>query len=157
MSRDRRSSRVLPRRGRGSRAFTLVEVLAALVLVGVVLPVAMRGVSLALAAADTARHHTEAATLAESKLGEWEATGGWATAGDAGDFGPDAPDYRWTCTRTAADFDTTALNLTVAWTQAGRPRSLTLTTLVADAGTAAASVSASPSGASPSGSGGAAP
>ena len=37
------------------RGFTLIEVLATLVLLGIVMPVAMRGVSLALAASSIAR------------------------------------------------------------------------------------------------------
>ena len=50
--------------------FTLVEVLATLVLMGIVIPVAMHGVSIAMSAASNARKTAEAATLAETKLNE---------------------------------------------------------------------------------------
>ena len=50
------------------RGFTLVEVLATLVLLGIILPIAMRGVSMAMAAASNARRTAEATSLAEAKL-----------------------------------------------------------------------------------------
>lgn len=80
-------------RGRG--AFTLVEVLASLVLVGVILPAAMAGVSLAMGMEETARGRTEAAVLAGSKLAELTATGAWQTAETEGDFGEHRPAYSW--------------------------------------------------------------
>src|SRR5690348_6677471 len=64
-------------RGAGRQGFTLVEVLAALVILGIVLPVAMRGVSLSLAAASNAKHMNVAAQLADQKLNEVVLTSGW--------------------------------------------------------------------------------
>ena len=61
-----RRSQLRPRRA----GFTLIEVLAALVLIGVVLPVAMKGVSIAMQAASHARHTGEAVELARHKLTE---------------------------------------------------------------------------------------
>src|SRR5688500_7535196 len=55
---------------RHHRGFTLAEVLATLVLVGLVLPAVMKGISLALAASDDARRRVEAVGLAENKLTE---------------------------------------------------------------------------------------
>jgi prepilin-type N-terminal cleavage/methylation domain-containing protein len=78
------------------RAFTLIEVLATIALLGIVLPVAMQGVSIATGIASTARHRSEAGALAQSKLGELLATQQWANGGVlSGDFGQDWPDYRW--------------------------------------------------------------
>ena len=64
----------------GRAGFTLVEVLATLVLLGIVVPVAMRGVSVALAAAQTAKRTAEATSLAQSKLNEMIADGSWQTS-----------------------------------------------------------------------------
>lgn len=86
----------LPRRTGG---FTLIEVLAALMLMAVVLPVAMQGVSIATAAASSARHRNEAAALAQSKMDEllasMQAQQQQANTNMSGDFGEDWPDYQW--------------------------------------------------------------
>ena len=124
--------------GHRATAFTLVEVLAALVLVAIILPVAMRGISLATAAAGEARRQTEAGSLAEAKLNELLATGGWQSSDLAGDFRPDRPDYQWAAellqwegvgSQTATP-SLRQLSVSVAWTSRGRPRAVTLTTLV---------------------------
>jgi prepilin-type N-terminal cleavage/methylation domain-containing protein len=124
----------MPTPGRNvRRGFTLIEVLATLVLLGIVLPVAMRGLSVALAAAGTARHTSEAAVLAEAKLNELAAaaaTGGAASG--SGDFGDEAHGYRWTATTAAADLNLTELSVTVSWLERGAERSLVVTTLVGD-------------------------
>jgi prepilin-type N-terminal cleavage/methylation domain-containing protein len=78
------------------RAFTLIEVLATIALLGIVLPVAMQGVSIATGIASTARHRSEASALAESKMNELIITQQWANGGTlSGDCGPDFPEYTW--------------------------------------------------------------
>src|SRR5256885_14718355 len=76
-----------------ARGFTLIEVLATLVLLAIVLPVSMRGVSVALSLAEKARHTSEAASLADAKLNELITSGGAVSA--QGDFGADWPGYHW--------------------------------------------------------------
>ena len=116
---------------RRARGFTLVEVLAAIVLTAIVLPVAMEGISLATSVADAARNRTEAAGLARSKLAELQVTRGWQAGNLSGDFGEDFPKYRW-----RADFapwnSTTLqqLDVRVTWNAAGREMSVTVSTLV---------------------------
>lgn len=78
------------------RAFTLIEVLATIALLGIILPVAMQGVSVATGIASTARHRSEAGALAQAKLAELVVTQQWENGGAlGGDFGSDWPDYRW--------------------------------------------------------------
>src|SRR5689334_555698 len=90
---------------RGVRpAFTLVEVLATVVLMGIVLPVAMRGISIALAAASNSRHVAEASALADSQLNQLVAEGINNIGDSSGDFSPDHPEYRWTCQTAARDY-----------------------------------------------------
>src|SRR3954453_3932771 len=74
--------------------FTLIEVLATLVLLGIALPVAMRGTTIALSAASRAKHTAEASALAESKLTELTTviTSGQLPGAASGDFAPDHPD-----------------------------------------------------------------
>ena len=113
------------------RGFTLVEVLASLVLVAIILPPVMKGMSLALTAAALARQRVEAASLAESKLAELVATGAWQEGDSSGDFGSDWPDYRWSAT--VEDWEGTIVrqvDLSVLWKARGTERHVTLTTLV---------------------------
>jgi len=112
------------------RAFTLIEVMATLVLLGIVLPVAMRGISVALAASENARHMSEAATLGQAKLNEIVSTGEWATMSTSGDFGTDWPAYQWTCQTVPRDYNVTELVLTVNWLQRGQTRSLNVSSMV---------------------------
>ena len=112
--------------------FTLVEVLATLVLLGIVIPVAMRGVSVALGAADKAKHMSEAASLGQAKLNELVSTGDWQGSGSSGDFGTDWPDYRWSFQTAARDFNVTELVLTVAWNERGSERNLNISTMISE-------------------------
>ncbi len=81
---------------RRRRGFTLIEVLAALMLLAIALPVVMQGITLASSAGSLAKRRTEAGGLAESKLNELVATNAWQSNSLSGDFGPDWPDYTWT-------------------------------------------------------------
>ncbi|HUS57233.1 MAG TPA: prepilin-type N-terminal cleavage/methylation domain-containing protein [Planctomycetota bacterium] len=119
------------RHSRRRAAFTLVEVLAALVLAAIVLPVAMRGISLATMAASNAKHQMEAASLAEAKLAELGVSGNWQMSNLAGDCGRDWAEYRWA--GELSDWgDNTLRQLTVSvyWTARGSERAVSLTTLV---------------------------
>jgi prepilin-type N-terminal cleavage/methylation domain-containing protein len=120
----------LPRRRR--RAFTLVEILATLTLIAIVLPAVMTGISLDLAAADQARHESEAASLARTKMSELVLAGEWRQAAESGDFGEDRSAYRWTAEATDWEGDARLrqLAVTVLWTSRGRDHAVTLTTLV---------------------------
>ena len=113
------------------RGFTLVEVLASLVLVAIILPVAMKGLALATGLAELARQRREAGALAETLLAESVATGEWQEGGQAGDFAPEHPQYGWTVD--VQDWEGTYLrqvDVRVQWTARSQERSVTLTTLV---------------------------
>jgi general secretion pathway protein I len=115
--------------------FTLVEVLAAMLLIAIVLPAVMQGITLATKAGSTARARTEAAGLGQSKLAELVATGQWQDGSLAGDFSPDWPAYRWEATTQAWSQDTAGaglqeIDLRVIWMARGQEESVTLSTLV---------------------------
>jgi len=119
----------------GRRGFTLIEILVTLVLVAIILPVAMSGISLALRVANESRRQTEASALAETKMAEIVAGQQWNSASLSGDFAPDWPEYRWTAQFT--DWQSTRegpqlrqLDVQVLWKRRGQDRSVTLTTLV---------------------------
>ncbi len=119
------ASRRPPRRG-----VSLVEVLATLVLVGIVLPAAMQGVTLSLRAAQVARHQQEATMLAEARLGEIHAARDASMFTGAGDFGIEWPEYRWECQSMPAEFGLSEVTVTVYWQERGLERSVALTSLV---------------------------
>jgi prepilin-type N-terminal cleavage/methylation domain-containing protein len=116
--------------GLAGRGFTLPEVLATLVLIGIVLPVVMRGVSLAMAASSHARYVAQAASLAEAKLTELVTTGQWTLSGTSGDFGPEWPQYRWIDQVYGFEFGASEIVLQVFWTERGAEQSLNVATIV---------------------------
>jgi prepilin-type N-terminal cleavage/methylation domain-containing protein len=118
-----------------ARGFTLVEVLATLVLLGIVLPALMKGATIALSAAELARHMTEASDLARSKLNDLVAENLWDQASN-GDFSPDYPQYKFQVTNNPLnDNGLYNVQVTVTWSEAGKERKLTQTTLVYDTST----------------------
>jgi prepilin-type N-terminal cleavage/methylation domain-containing protein len=75
------------------KAFTLIEVLATLLLMAIVLPAVMQGVSIALASASNARQRTEAAQVAQSQLALLLATTQWNGGILAGDVQSNGSTY----------------------------------------------------------------
>ncbi len=105
-------------------------------LVAIVLPVAMQGISLALRLSGDARQRSEAATLARGKLDELIATADWQSGPFAGDFSPNQTQYQWTATvQPWIDGTMTEVDLKVSWTARSQQKSVTVSTLV-DSGTA---------------------
>jgi len=126
-----KGAKALQRECRQQRAFTLVEVLVTLALMAIILPVAMKGISLATTTAGLAKQRMEAASLAETKLAEILVTGAWQNGNLSGDFGPDWPQYRWVAE--VRDWEAATLrriDVRVQWTARGSERSVTLTTLL---------------------------
>src|SRR5260221_7474921 len=98
MSRSRKQMR--ERRCRGSRAsrtgFTLIEMLAAMLFMAIVIPVALQGLRIASRAGAVAGRKGVAVQLAESKLNELIVTGQWHNSGQGGACGAQWPGYQWT-------------------------------------------------------------
>lgn len=117
-------------RQHSSRGFTLIEVLAALLVIGIVLPVAMEGISLAVNAGSSARRRTEAAALAESKLAEIALTPTLTDGSTAGEFGPAHPDYRWNVQVLTRDSIIQEATVIVTWTERGAEAALALSTFI---------------------------
>jgi general secretion pathway protein I len=119
------------RRASGARGFTLIEVLATLLLMTIALPVIMHGISLATSAGSLAKRRTEAASLTNSKLNELVATGQWQSGQLSGDFGTDWPDYTWSAQLNDYDGTNKQLDVTVNWIgRGGEQEAMTLSTLV---------------------------
>lgn len=120
------SFRALYRRG-----LTLAEVLATIAVIAIVIPIAMKGVSVATSLASATRLRTEATCLAQGKLDELIATGEWETAGLSGDFGAQWPMFRWEAAVNDWDeVDVRLVEVRVTWLSRGQERDVTLSTLL---------------------------
>lgn len=111
--------------------FTLIEVMAAILFVAIILPTAMRGISLATSMISDASKSRLAVMLAEQKICEILLEDNLAASSQSGDFDGDYDGFNWSCTTEATDIASlTELNLTVTWRHREYERSLTLTTFV---------------------------
>ncbi len=117
-----------------SRArFTLVEVLVALLVTAVVVPVALRALLTVRALDEAAAYQRQAADLADYKLRELVATSAWTEADTSGDFGTDYPGYAWELTTdswTAGEVALRRLDLAVSGPARSGRTTIMLTTLV---------------------------
>jgi prepilin-type N-terminal cleavage/methylation domain-containing protein len=116
---------------RRSGGFTFIELLATVVLIGIIMPVAMHSIALCASLGGQARRQIEAASLAGTRLTELTVSDDWKTSQKDGDFGDDWPGYRWTAEVSSwTDSTMSQLDLTVFWQARGKEQSVTLSTLV---------------------------
>jgi hypothetical protein len=106
-------------------------VLAAMVFLGVLIPVVIEGLGVASRAGEVAERKTIASQLAANKLNEMVVTGDWESGQNSGDFGLDWPGYNWELQNGTWSVDSmTELNLVVSYQVQGRDYFVRLTTLV---------------------------
>ena len=84
-----------PRSGR-SAGFTLAEVLAALMFMAIVIPVAVQGLRIASRAGEVAQRKDQAARVAERVLNEHIVTTNWNQSVQSGTLLEGGLQYRWT-------------------------------------------------------------
>ncbi len=120
-------------RQRRRRGVSLVEVLAALALIGAVAPSLNRAWLISMTAAGRSTDEVTAVGLADSRLAESVAAGGLSDGEDSGVFEEPYGDYRWRCERRpwAGDNRLTQVDVTVTWTRRGKEFRTTVTTLAA--------------------------
>jgi prepilin-type N-terminal cleavage/methylation domain-containing protein len=111
------------RRSVASPGFTLIEVLITMLLLSILVPVLMEGLSLSLHAASNSRHKTEAANIAQDELNMLVSTGEWNT-NPQGTVG----DYNWKCQSADQDYGLSQVQLTVSWLERGQTREFTVST-----------------------------
>jgi type II secretory pathway pseudopilin PulG len=114
--------------------FTLAEVLAALVFMAIVIPVALEGLSIASRAGEVAARKSEAALVAERMLNESLVTTNWNTGVQSGTLRQGTRDLRWTLRNDIWKQDPNQsvmrlLSVEVAFDAQGREYSVRLSTL----------------------------
>lgn len=85
-----------PGADRACAGFTLAEVLAALLFMAIVIPVAVQGLRIASRAGSVAERKAVAARLADTKLNELIVTGQWQSAAQKGTIDEGWQSYPWT-------------------------------------------------------------
>lgn len=80
---------------RAAAAFTLAEVLAALVFMAIVIPVAVQGLRVANLAGQVAVRKATAARLADRVMNELVVTRQWQNASPSGTINEENLEYRW--------------------------------------------------------------
>src|SRR5205085_5019430 len=84
------------RQNGSASAFTLAEVLAALVFMAILIPVALEGLSIASRSGEVAARKSEAAIVADSVLNESIITTNWNTSLQNGTVRQRLHDFQWT-------------------------------------------------------------
>ena len=117
------------------KGFTLIEALAALMLVAVVLPFAIRGISMSAQGAAATDQRATAMMLAQTQLEEAMLAEAWKFGDSEGAFdeiyGPESERYTWSLTvEEWINTNFRELTLTVTWTSAGQEKKVDLKTVV---------------------------
>ncbi len=119
---------------RAQSGFTLAEVLAALVFMAIVIPVALEALSVASRAGEVAARKAEAALAAERILNEALVTTNWSQSVQNGTIRQGIRDFRWTLRNVPWNEDTfqnamRLLSVEVSYSVQGRNHTMRLATL----------------------------
>jgi hypothetical protein len=116
-------------------AFTLAEVLAALLFMAIVIPVAMEGLHIASLTGTVAQRKGEAARVAQRLLAETMVTTNWNQSGQSGTVTEGQRQFRWAIRNDPWNYDPNQnamrqLSVEVFFTAQGREYSVRMTTLM---------------------------
>lgn len=123
----------IPRR-LANRAFTLAEVLAAMMFMAIVIPVAMQGLRIASLAGEVGQRKLVAARIGNRVLNELKVTGQLANSTQSGSVTEGGIAYSWSVRDAAWNEDTTSpmtlATLTVNYPAQDKTYSVVLSTLI---------------------------
>jgi type II secretory pathway pseudopilin PulG len=119
---------------RARRAFTLAEVLAAMLFMAIVIPVAMQGLRIASLAGEVSQRKVVAARIGNKILNELKVTGQLQSSGQSGVVKEGALQYQWSVRSQMWTEDTTSpmrlVTLTVTYVAQGKNYEVHLSTLL---------------------------
>jgi len=116
---------------RARAGFTLAEVLAAMLFMAIVLPVAVAGLRIASLAGEVGSRKAVACRIADRVLNEAVVTGQLNKGSQSGTIHEGVLDYRWTMTIEPSGLDTLrAATVEVTFPAQGRDYDVSVTTLV---------------------------
>ena len=123
------------RRGTRAAGFTLAEVMAAMVFMAILIPVALEGLSIASRAGEVAVRKSEAALVAERLLNENVVTTNWNQSSQNGTLRQGVRDFRWSMRNDPWNQDANVstmrlLSVEVKFDVQGRDYSVRMSTLV---------------------------
>lgn len=131
----RRGAASAPYRRRAQRGFTLAEVLAALMMMAIIIPVAMEGMSVASRAGILAQRKAAAMRVAERVLNELIIEGQTQQASSGGTVADGDTNYPWSMTSETWPEDAMLqMTVTVTFTVQGNPYDVSVSTLMPPAG-----------------------
>lgn len=115
-----------------AKGFTLIEILAALLLIGLVLPAVMKGISLVSILASDSDHKYEALDLAQTKMAEVLLEESWQNSSSlTARFENEYEDYEWGLDVSDwTEAGVKQVDVFVYWQQRNRQRQIQLSTLV---------------------------
>lgn len=119
-----------PSAARATRGFTLIEVLAALLLMAIIVPVAMQAMSVATRAGVLGQRKAAAMRVADRLLNELIVTGEASQASNSGTIAEGDASYNWTlASQTWTEDAMVQLTVTVNFTVQGDSFAVTASTL----------------------------
>jgi general secretion pathway protein I len=117
--------------GSRRRGFTLMEVLAAIMILAIVVPSLMKAYTICGSIAALSRQRAEALSIAQSSLDEIVATQEWMSTTPSGEEKPGPTTYSWETSLTSwEETNTQMLTITVHWLSTGQPQEIKLETIV---------------------------
>jgi type II secretory pathway pseudopilin PulG len=124
---------------RARRAFTLAEVLAAMLFMAIVIPVAVQGLRIASLAGEVSQRKIVAARIGNKVLNELKVTGQLQSGGQSGVVQEGGLPYKWSVRNETWTEDTTSpmnlVTLTVTYTAQGKDYNVHFSTLLPQAST----------------------
>ncbi len=111
-----------------------MEILVTIMMIAMIIPIAMKGISVATSVSSDSKWKLEAMTLAESRLVEILINKEWQNSSESGNFADAYSQYKWQMdTSDWSEDNLKQIALKVSWQQRGRERNVTLHTLVYNA------------------------
>lgn len=131
--------------GKSRRGFTLVEVLAALLMMAIIIPVAMEGMSVASRAGVLGQRKAAACRIAERVLNELIVEGETQQASTSGNTSDGDTNYPWTMrSETWSEDAMLHMTVTVTFTVQGNNYEISASTLIPPASSTPADPTANP-------------